>query len=88
MTPKEFHISKKDGIYLFASSECKKCEQQKKLMTHISYTLIECELDPELIYQNYNVDLIPVVRVYKNGEIVFEKILSGNDKLEEIWSYV
>lgn len=87
MSPEEFHNSNKNGIYLFASIECKKCSDQKKHIK-VPYTLVECEQDPELIYNNHGVDLIPCVRVYKDGNVVFEKICSGNDELAELNQYV
>ena len=89
MTPEEFHKNNKDGIYLFSSNSCRKCETQKNLMVNVDFKLVECDYDPEFIFNNYQVYIIPCVRVYKNDEVVFEKI-GVMDKMEigELRKYV
>lgn len=79
MSPDEFHNQTKNGIYLFASVHCGKCSEQKKKMVNIKYQIVDCDIDPEFIYKNYNVDLIPCVRVYENGIVKYEKIFVMTD---------
>lgn len=80
MTPNEFHKQTKNGIYLFASNHCGKCSEQKTKMKSLTYFEVECDIDPEFIYNNYGVDLIPCVRVYKDGVVVYEKVLLMKDE--------
>lgn len=88
MTPKQFHNQNKNGIYLFASAHCRKCSEQKEMMKNVKYEIVECDDDPEFIYKNYNVDLIPCVRVYKDGLVAYEKILVMNkEEIEQLKNY-
>jgi len=79
MSPDEFHNQSKNGIYLFASNQCGKCSEQKQKMVSIKYQIVDCDVDPEFIYKNYNVDMIPCVRVYDNNQVKYEKIFVMND---------
>jgi len=88
MTPNEFHIQNKNGIYLFASVHCGKCSEQKEKMKNVKHVVVECDIDPEFLYKTYRVDLIPCVRVYKDNLVVYEKLLVMNDKeLEHLKTY-
>lgn len=88
MTPSEFHNQIKNGIYLFASAHCNKCSELKEKIKNVKYQLVDCDVDPDFIYKNYNVDLIPCVRVYKDGLIIYEKLLVMNpDEIERLKEY-
>jgi glutaredoxin-related protein len=88
MTPNHFHNQNKNGIYLFASAHCRKCSEQKEMMKNVKYQIVECDDDPEFIYKNYNVDLIPCVRVYKDGIVVYEKIMvMTKEEIEQLKNY-
>lgn len=88
MTPSEFHNQNKNGIYLFASTHCNKCSELKEKIKNIKYQLVDCDVDPEFIYKNYNVDLIPCVRVYKDGMVIYEKLLVMNpNEIEQLKTY-
>lgn len=88
MTPIEFHNQIKNGIYLFASAHCNKCSELKEKIVNVKYQLVDCDIDPEFIYKNYNVDLIPCVRAYENGNIVYEKLLVMNkEEIDRLKDY-
>lgn len=74
---KQFVDDKGTGIVLFYSERCNVCEMQRTLLTRAipdSYIEACCDSDPEWFIQNMNVDLIPVTRIYEDGNIVWEKI--------------
>lgn len=88
MTPNQFHNQTKNGIYLFASVHCRKCSEQKEMMKNVNHQVVDCDDDPEFVYKNYGVDLIPCVRVYKDGVVIFEKLLVMNkNEIEQLKNY-
>lgn len=65
-----------NGAFLFFSALCKQCESVKtELIKRIpNINCVLCDEDPDFFWKIHNVDLIPCVRYYDNGVMVFEKL--------------
>jgi hypothetical protein len=78
MTPIEFkkQVETISGIVLFRSIQCKICSKQKELFDKVlkSYIDVECDDDPNYFVENHNIDVLPEVRIYENGKVVWSKI--------------
>lgn len=81
MTKDEFKKMPLNGAFLFYSDLCKQCEAVKtellKRLPEINCVL--CDEDPDFFWKIHNVDLIPCVRYYDNGVMVFEKLYKMDD---------
>jgi len=77
MTIQEFKETFKNisGIILFKSGSCKKCQLEVELFDKVlkSYSQVDCEEDPEYFIADHGLDLVPEVRIYENGNIVWKK---------------
>lgn len=64
-----------DKIVLFYSKYCKTCEAEMTILDakKISYFGICCDDDPNLYIEKFGVDLIPELRIYENGKVVWKK---------------
>lgn len=76
-------LEKENFIILFYSEYCETCEKQKKLLdSHkINYFSICCDDDEDFFIDWYKIDIIPVLQVYRFGNMVWSKenILSQED---------
>lgn len=75
LTKDGFESQKKpNGIYIFASLDCFTCthhiDEFKKFSN--SFYVVPTTEDPEY-FINLGINITPTTRLYKNGEIVFEK---------------
>lgn len=79
-----------NNIVFFHSLYCKICTKEKEILdfANIDYYGVNCDEDPEFYITNYNVDLIPVLRIYENGKIVWERVdIISPEDLEFIKQY-
>jgi hypothetical protein len=64
------------GIVFFRSVSCKICSKQKELFDKVlkKYHDVECDEDPNYFIESHGIDLLPEVRIYESGKIVWKKI--------------
>lgn len=82
-----------NGIAFFYSEHCKTCSHQRQLFGKIfkptDYELVCCDNDPEYFIREHGVDLIPVIRIYKDSKIEWEHIdLLHEEHVEYLIEYV
>jgi hypothetical protein len=77
MTTQEFKETFKNisGIVLFKSGSCSICKKEVELFDKVlkSYIQIDCENDPDYFITNHGLDLLPEVRIYEDGNVVWKK---------------
>ena len=92
MTKEEFNKIPLNGAFLFYSDLCKQCDSVKtELNKRIdNLNMVLCDEDPDFFWKIHKVDLIPCVRYYDNGVMIFEKLYKLEDsdyaKLVELTS--
>lgn len=75
LNKKEFDMNIKHGIYLFHTPHCSVCKRQKDAFQWriSSFYLVDCSEDVEYYITTHGLDDMPCVRVYNNGNVVWEK---------------
>lgn len=68
-------LEKESFIVLFFSKYCDMCDKEKKILDfHLSnYFAISVDDDVDLFIQYYNLDVMPELRVYKEGDVEWVK---------------
>ena len=63
-------------LVMFYSDICEKCKIQKEILDYhkIKYYGIVCDEDPELFITKYNVDMVPEIRFYECGDMIWNRI--------------
>lgn len=80
-----------NGIAFFHSVMCEVCKKQNELLTlsNIPFISIECDNDPNYFIEHHNIDILPEIRIYEKGEVVWSKInLISEQDLQFLRNYV
>lgn len=78
MSPEQFKklSSNISGIVLFRSIQCAICSKEKELFDKVikKFHDVECDDDPNYFINVHDIDVLPEVRIYENGKVVWKKI--------------